>query len=137
MVAGKPLVPRQRRKISRAVARAEAASGLEFCVYVGPVAGDPREQAERMFAELGLPDRPGVLLLVAPPERRFEVLPSVAAAARIRERDLLLAVAALRASFGVGDVAGGVAEAVRLLAQAAGPPRGSRPAEFPDVLGPG
>ena len=133
MVPGKPLNARQRARIARAVQAAEDWTGLEFCVYLGPADGDPRAHAEALMADLGLTEAPAVLLLVAPEERRLEIVTSPAAAQRISDHEAQLAAVSMSASFGVGDVAGGVAEGVRLLAQFAG--RGERIGpELPDVL---
>lgn len=133
MVPGKPLTERQRRRIAKAVDRAEEWTGLQFCVYLGPTETDPLHQAHALMDELGLAERPAVLILVAPLERRLEIVTSPAAAERIPDRDARLAALSMSASFGVGDVAGGIVEGVRLLAQSAGQgePRG---VELPDVL---
>lgn len=133
MAPGKPLSERQKRRVARAVDQAEAWTGLEFCVYLGPTETDPLDKANALMADLGLQERPAVLLLVAPEERRLEIVTSPAAAARIDDRDARLASVSMAASFGVGDVAGGVAEGIRLLAQAAG--RGERQGrDLPDLL---
>lgn len=130
---GKPLTQRQRRRIARAVERAEHWTGLEYCVYLGPTEEDPRAHALRMLAELGLTEQPAVLLLVAPAARRLEIVMGRGAAMRIDDRAARLAALAMSASFAVGDVAGGITEGIRLLAQAAGP--GVQvSAELPDLL---
>jgi uncharacterized membrane protein len=127
------LTERQRRRIARAVRTAERWTGLEFCVYLGPVEHDPLAHAQGLMNGLGLAERPAVLVLVAPEARRLEIVTSPAAAERIDDREARLAALAMEASFGVGDVAGGVAEAIRLLAQSAGP--GTRTgADLPDLL---
>lgn len=134
MVPGKPLTERQRKRIARAVHDAEEWTGLEFCVYLGPVQGDARTHAESLMAGLGLTEQPAVLLFVAPEARRFEILTSAAATRRVPEYATRLAALAMTASFEVGDIAGGVGEGARLLAQAAG--RGTRIGpELPDVVG--
>ncbi|HVF05423.1 MAG TPA: DUF5130 family protein [Frankiaceae bacterium] len=133
MVPGKPLTKRQRARVARAVRHAEEWTGLEFCVYLGPVDGDPRAQAETMMDDLGLREDPAVLLVVVPEARRFEIVTSPAADERVPAHAAQLAALAMSASFGVGDIAGGIAEGVRLLADAAG--RGARTGrDLPDVL---
>lgn len=133
MVPGKPLTERQRRRIAKAVDRAEAWTGLQLCVYLGPTETDPLAQAHALMDELGLAERPAVLILVAPRERRLEIVTSPAARERIDDHDARLAALAMSASFGVGDVTGGIVEAVRLLAQSAGP-GGPEGTELPDLL---
>ncbi|HEU0129776.1 MAG TPA: DUF5130 family protein [Mycobacteriales bacterium] len=133
MVPGKPLSERQRRRVARAVRAAEDWTGLQLCVYLGPTEDDPLAHAHALMAELGLHEEPAVLLLVAPQARRLEIVTSPAAAERISDYEARLAALSMSASFGVGDVAGGIVEGVRLLAQAAGP--GTRTgADLPDVL---
>lgn len=133
MAPGKPLTERQRRRIARAVDQAERWTGLQFCVYLGPTETDPVDKAHALMDELGLTERPAVLVLVAPEERRLEIVTSPAAAVRIEDYDARLAALSMSASFGVGDVAGGVAEGVRLLAQSAGQ-GGPEGTELPDLL---
>ena len=133
MVPGKPLTTRQRKRIARAVHDAEEWTGLQFCVYLGPTEDDPRKQADALMARTGLAEAPAVLLLVAPEARRLEIVTSPLAAERIHDREAQLAAMAMSSSFGVGDVAGGVSEGIRLLAQAAG--RGAPTGiELPDLL---
>jgi uncharacterized membrane protein YgcG len=133
VVPGKPLTNRQRARIARAVRTAEAWTGLQFCVYLGPTEDDPLAHARGLMDELGLSAEPAVLILVAPEQRRFEIVTSPAAARRVPDHAARLAAIAMSASFGVGDVSGGIAEAVRELAEAAGP--GERTgADLPDLL---
>jgi uncharacterized membrane protein YgcG len=133
VVPGKPLTERQRRRVARAVRAAEEWTGLQFCVYLGPTEADPLAHANALMDELGLTSEPAVLLLVAPEARRLEIVTSPAAAERIPNRAAELAALAMSSSFGVGDVAGGIAEGVRLLAQAARRGESAGP-ELPDLL---
>jgi uncharacterized membrane protein YgcG len=127
------LTERQRRRVARAVRAAEDWTGLQFCVYLGPTEADPLAHAHALMNELGLAAEPAVLLLVAPEERRLEIVTSPAAAQRIPDRAAGLAALAMSSSFGVGDVAGGITEGVRLLAQAARRGDHTGPA-LPDLL---
>lgn len=133
MAPGKPLTARQRRRVARAVRQAESWTGLQFCVYLGPTEADPLAHAHALMNDLGLAARPAVLMLVAPEARRLEIVTSPDAARRVPDRAARLAALAMTASFGVGDIAGGIAEGVRQLAQAAGP--GDAGADdLPDLL---
>lgn len=127
---------RQLRRIASTVDRAEELTGLQFAVYLGPTSADSRAHAEAMLAELGHSDVPAVLLLVAPEQRRLEIVTSAAARTRIADRHCALAATSMTASFAVGDVVGGVCIGVQMLAQYAGAPaRDWRPEpELPDVL---
>ena len=134
-MAGKALTERQLRRIERAVDLAERASGLQFTVFVGGVEADPRAYAEQLLGELGLTTRPAVLLLVAPPQRRFEIVTAPHARERISDAECRRAAVSMSASFTVGDIAGGVCEGLRLLAEYAGPGDAERAEdELPDLL---
>jgi uncharacterized membrane protein YgcG len=133
VVPGKPLTNRQRARIARAVRTAESWTGLQLCVYLGPTEDDPLKHARTLMEQLSLHEEPAVLILVAPELRRFEIVTSPRAAERVPDHAARLAAVAMSASFGVGDVAGGIAEAVRQLAEAAGPGVRSG-ADLPDLL---
>jgi len=134
-VAGRALTPRQVRRIEQAVDRAERMCGLQFCVFVGGVEHDPRAHAEGLLAELGLDTRPAVLLLVAPPQRRFEIVTAPEARRRLSDAECRMAAASMTASYAVGDIVGGTCEGLRLLAQYAGPGPAERTEdELPDLL---
>lgn len=134
-MAGKALSKRQLRRIERAVDLAERVCGLQFTVFVGGVEADPRGYAEQLIDELGLASRPAVLLLVAPPQRRFEIVTASQARERISDAECRMAAVSMSASFAVGDIAGGVCEGLRLLADYAGPGAPERAEdELPDLL---
>ena len=115
--------------------QAERMCGLQFSVFLGGIEEAPREVAEGLMAELGLLTRPAVLLLVAPPQRRFEIVTAPSARERITDHECQIVAASMSASFAVGDITGGVCEGLRLLAQYAGPGDAERVEdELPDVL---
>ncbi len=132
-----PLSPRQHRRIARAVDQAENDTGLQFAVYLGPAADDSRAQAEAMFAALGFETLPAVLLLIAPDQRRLEIVTSAAAKERISDRNAALVATSMTASFAVGDIVGGICLGLAMLAQYAGPAgegEVSEDVELPDLL---
>jgi uncharacterized membrane protein YgcG len=136
-VAGKgPRISRRDRKaIERAVDEAENTTGLQLCVYLGPAEGDSRAAAENLFVRAGLHERPAVLVLVAPAERRVEVVTSPEARQRIPDDAAAKAVETMTSRFAAGELAGGIVGGVQQLAQLAGP--GTAPVdqqELPDVL---
>jgi uncharacterized membrane protein len=131
-----PLTRRQRRAVERAVDEAEDTTGLQFCVYLGDTEGDARAHAEGLFVEAGLHTRPAVLLLVAPAQRRVELVTAPEARARLDDATCALAVGTMTRQFARGKIADGIVAALDLLATAAGEapaPPGSE--ELPDVLG--
>ncbi|MEP7055177.1 MAG: DUF5130 family protein [Actinomycetota bacterium] len=131
-----PISGRQHRRLENAVSRAEEFTGLQFAVYLGPTRDDSREHAESMFASLGYHALPAVLLLVAPDQRRLEIVTSATARARITDRHAALAVTSMTSSFAVGDIVGGVCLGLDMLARYAGSPRAGAAldSELPDVL---
>jgi len=118
------------------VDQAEELTGLQLAVYLGPTSDDSRAHAESMLVELGHTDRPAILVLVAPEQRRLEIVTSPAARELVSDRHAALVAASMTASFAVGDVVGGICTGVQMLARYAGPPPpGWRPqTELPDVL---
>jgi len=127
---------REHKAVEAAVARAEATTGLEFCVFLGSVDGDrPRDHAESMFVEAGMQERPAILLVVAPRQRRVEVVVGARARGRISDADATAAVTAMTASFERGQLAPGVIAGLDHLAASAGP--GTREAgevDLPNVI---
>lgn len=138
MVAGelKPLSRRQRRHLEGVVHRAEATTGLQICVYIGPADEDSRAHAESMFQSAGLHTRPAVLVLVAPNVRRVEIVTAPDVKERISDDAAGRAVSAMTERFSRGELAHGLEAGVTALAEAAGP--GEAPPdteELPDLLG--
>ena len=115
-----PFTDGQVREISRACATAGSETGLKFSVYVGPIDGDIRDQAERLHAALG-PDAPrAVLVVVAPGDRQLEVVTGKESARRLSDRACALAALSMTTAFSGGDLAGGIMNGVRMLADACG-----------------
>lgn len=132
VATGKPLTRRQQARIARAVDQAERWCGLQYVVYVGPGEHDMRAQAEALLAEAGLTSASAVLVLVAPGRRHFEIVTTEGAKHRLSDQACAMAAVSMSASFAVGDISGGIAEGVRLMAQYAG--AGAEGDELPDVL---
>ena len=126
-----------RRRVADAVDVAEELTGLQFTVYVGPLAGevDPRAGAERLFLAAGLDARPAVLVLVAPARRQVEVVTSPSVRERVPDAACERAVSTMVELFRTGEIADGIVSGIRLLADAAGPGLSAADAtELPDVL---
>jgi uncharacterized membrane protein len=121
--------------VEQAVHEAEQTTGLQFCVYLGSTEEDSRAHAEELFVAAGLHARPAVLLLVAPPQRRVEVVTAPAVRSRLDDAACASAVEEMTQLFARGQLAGGIVAGVRHLAATAGP--GTPPPdgdELPDVL---
>jgi uncharacterized membrane protein YgcG len=118
------------------VDEAEETTGMQFCVYLGDTEGDSRAHAESLFVEAGLDSRPAVLLLVAPNQRRVELVTAPDARPRLDDATCALAVGAMSRQFARGEITGGIVAGLDLLAAAAGAgptPPGAE--ELPDVIG--
>lgn len=136
MAAGELLDRSDRTRLEQAVAEAEAATGLQLCVYLGPAEGDARQHAEQlMAAATSATSRPAVMLYVAPEARRVECVVAPGFTARVTDAAAQVAVDAMLPSLADGRLAEGLEVGLRLLAGAAGPPRGDEPPEeLPDIL---
>lgn len=122
--------------MGEAVDAAEELTGLQLCVCLGPAEGDARARAEALFVEAGLQLRPAVLLLVAPDQRRVEIVTSPAVRERVPDAACADAVSEMTTHFAAGRMADGIIAGVQHLAAVAGP---GEPAagdeELPDLLG--
>ena len=131
MAAGEGLAPGQQERIATAVERAREQNGLDISVLVGDLAIDDLAQfrgaAERLHAALGERSATAVLLVVAPGQRRVEIVTGPGIRRRVPDRVAALAVLSMTSAFSGGDLAGGVADAIRQIADAAG----KRPALSP------
>lgn len=129
---------RDRRAIDVAVGDAELQTGLQFCVYLGPAGEeDPRAQAERLFVQAGLNERPSVLLLVAPDRRRVEIVTAPAIGYRLTDQACVRAIETMTPLFAQGRFVDGLVDGLRRLADEAGPRSGPEPPDLPNILGDG
>lgn len=122
MAGGDGFSAEQQVQLRRAVTRAEELSGLDFAVYVGPLPHE-RASAVRMHAAMTDPDR-AVLVAVDPGGRRLEIVTGSKATERCDARACGLATATMAASFGAGDLLGGIRNGLELLGSHA---RGATP----------
>lgn len=131
------LSPRQQERIEHAVSLCRSENGLDVSVLVGdldlPDTSEFRSAAERLHAALGPRASSAVLLVVAPGQRRVEVVTGPVVRRRVPDRVAALAVLSMTTAFGGGDLTGGVIDALRQVADAAG----RRPALAPPVEPPG
>ena len=127
----------QRRRVARTVDEAEWYTGLQICVLLGALGeGDARRRAEELFVAAGLDSRPAVLVLVAPDQRRVEVVTAPELRQRVSDQDAAAAVAEMTRLLALDQPTTALVAGVRSLAAAAGP--GHPPEdeeELPDLLG--
>jgi uncharacterized membrane protein YgcG len=137
-VAGKGvIVTRKGRKlIDEAVQDAEAHTGLQFCVYLGPVGKDTRADAESLFVQTGLEERPAVLVLVAPDQHKVEIVTAPDAKERLTDEECANALQEMTPYFARGDFIEGLVVGLGELSERTGPgksdPSGT---DLPNVLG--
>jgi len=105
--AGDAFSARQEQDIAKAIATAEAQSGLKFSVYVGSVEGDLRAQAVRLHRQLPGADR-AVLVVVDPRRNQLEIVTGLEAKRQVDDRAAALAAASMASTFALGDLAGGI-----------------------------
>lgn len=95
-------------------------TGISFTVYVGEMGASPRSFAENLHAELGAAAADSCLLAVSPAERRLEIVTGRFSARRLPDRACALAALSMTASFGGGDLVGGIVNGLRMLSDRAG-----------------
>ena len=111
MAAGDGLTPRQQERIEQAVESAREENGLDLSVLVGDLELDDLSQfraaAERLHAALGERSASAVLVVVAPGQRRLEIVTGPAVRRRVPDRVTALAVLSMTSAFRGGDLTGG------------------------------
>lgn len=121
MAAGEAFTREQHERMERARRSAESQTGMRFWLRVGEFDFEPRLEAEHLLANLADSTRePGVLVLVAPGARRVEIMTTQAARRRITDQAAGLVVLTMTSSFEVGDLIGGIVNALRQLGDSAG-----------------
>lgn len=114
MPAGE-VTAKQQLRMRAAVTQAEQTTGLQFSVYVGVLAPDPRTAAEGLHARLADPSAT-VLVAIDPDARAVEVVTGSAAARRVDERGCALAVGTMVSQFATGRLVDGVVDGLAALA---------------------
>jgi uncharacterized membrane protein YgcG len=114
-----PLGTRSLLRLEEALRQAEAATGLTFSVYVGPLTEPVRADAEGMHARLADPER-SILVAISPNQRLLEIVTGTVARRRVLDRDAKLAALSMSAAFAGGDLGGGIVAGIAQLADHAG-----------------
>ena len=127
MAAGsKAALPeRTQQRIQQAIESCRSQNGLDVSVLVGDLQLDDLSQfraaAERLHAALGeARSQSAVLVVVAPGQHRVEVVTGPKVRRRVPDRVCSLAVLSMTTAFSGGDLAGGIVDALRQFADAAG-----------------
>jgi hypothetical protein len=114
-----PFTTRQLLRLDEALAVSDRSTGLTFSIYVGQLDDPARVSAEALHAQLADPAG-SVLIAVSPAQRQLEIVTGETARKRISDRDSKLAALSMAASFGGGDLAGGLVSGLAQLADHAG-----------------
>lgn len=126
MAAGKDagLSARARQRITAAVEACRAQNGLDVSVLVGDLTLDSPEQfsaaAAALHAALGERAPTAVLVVVAPGQRQVQVVVGSRVRRRVPDRVCALAVLSMTTAFSGGDLAGGIVDGIRQIADGAG-----------------
>ncbi|MFZ0322786.1 MAG: DUF5130 family protein [Actinomycetes bacterium] len=123
MPAGEAFSARQRESIERALHQGEQTSGLTYSVFVGDTEGDPRQAGRRLLGALGSSSAQHVVVVVDPAHRELAILAGSQAAFHLDDRATALAAMSMTSSFSAGDLAGGIVDGLRTLAEHARQPR--------------
>ncbi|MBK5306111.1 MAG: DUF5130 family protein [Frankiaceae bacterium] len=116
---------RAQQRVQQAIESCRNQNGLDVSVLVGDLAlddlGQFRAAAERLHAALGAErSQTAVLVVVCPGQRRVEVVTGPRIRRRVPDRVCCLAILSMTTAFSGGDLAGGIVDALRQMADAAG-----------------
>ena len=116
---------RQQERIEQALERIRTENGLDVSVLVGDLELASLDQfgaaAVKLHAALGEDRAPqAVLVVVAPGQRKVEVVTGAGVRRRVPDRVCALAVLSMTSAFSGGDLAGGIVDGLRQMADAAG-----------------
>lgn len=121
---GPGLGARVQERIEAALQNVRTSNGLDLSVLVGDLdltdVGGFRKGAELLHAALGPRADRAVLLVVAPGQRRVEIVTGAGVRHRVPDRVCGLAVLSMTSSFANGDLGGGIVDGIRQIASAAG-----------------
>jgi hypothetical protein len=114
-----PFTTRQLLRLDEALRLADSSTGLTFSIYVGDLEEPVRAHAEKLHAQLADPPH-SVLIALSPNQRLLEIVTGGEARRRLPDRAAKLAALSMAASFGGGDLAGGLVSGLAQLADHAG-----------------
>ena len=114
----------QQERLATALERCRHDNGLDASVLVGDLdVTDPeqfRAAAEKVHAALGDRSHHAVLIIVAPGQRKVEIVTGPAVRRRVPDRVAALAVMSMVSAFNGGDLTGGILDGLRQIADSAG-----------------
>jgi len=120
---GDVFTERQAQDVERAIAGAETDTGLHFSVYVGPLGTSTREKALTLHGALGDQAARSVLVAVDPGLRQTEIITGADAKRFLDDHAAALGALAMTTQLSAGDLAGGLVNGLRTLAEHARHPQ--------------
>lgn len=127
------LPARQQERIEDDLQKIRDENGLDVSVLVGDLDLDDLSQfrggSERLHAALGPRSDEAVLIVVAPGQRRVEIVTGAGVRRRVPDRVCALAVLSMTTAFSGGDLGGGIVEGLRQIADSAGRREALNPAQ--------
>jgi uncharacterized membrane protein YgcG len=121
--AGEAFTARQQDEIVKAIKYAQQEGDLIVSVYVGQLEGESREYALKLHAALESDAPHSALVAVDPGSRRLEIVTGSECKRRLDDRACGLTALSMTTAFQAGDLAGGIANGVRMLAEHARAPK--------------
>jgi len=129
IAAGLP--PAAQQRIAATIDTCRQENGLDVSVLVGDLkladGRSFRDGAEQLHGALGTRSATAVLVVVAPGQRKVEIVTGPGIRRRVPDRVCALAVLSMATAFSGGDLTGGIVDALRQLAEAAGRRHGLPP----------
>ena len=123
MPVGDAFSDRQREDVARAVRIAEQESGLAFSVFVGSLGEDTRSAALALHRQLGAAAPGSTLIAVDPAGRQLEIVTGRESKRWLDDYACGLGAIAMTTQFTAGDLAGGIINGLRTLAEHARHPK--------------
>ncbi len=118
------LSTRAHQRITSAIETCRSENGLDVSVLVGDLVLDGdvdfSTAAAQLHAGLGTRARTAVLVVVAPGQRQVDIVVGEGVRRRVPDRVCALAVLSMTTAFTGGDLTGGIVDALRQIANAAG-----------------
>jgi uncharacterized membrane protein YgcG len=111
-----PFSRSQLQRIDDELARASQDTGLDVSVYLGDLGTDTRAGAEKLIGSLGDAATDAVVVAVSPGQRVVEIVTGPQARQRLADRGCKLAVMSMVAEFEQGNLAEGLVNGLRILA---------------------
>jgi Domain of unknown function (DUF5130) len=120
---GEGFTMNEKEEVARALRIAEKESGLPASVYVGDLGPSSRDRALLLHGALGSAAGAAVLIAVDPGTRKLEIVTGHDLRRHLDDQACALGALAMTSQLSSGDLAGGIVNGIRTLAEHARHPR--------------